>query len=177
MKFLTPFIFLLAAVGVFYWVINPIYKDIQTLRLEKDQYVAALDRADKAATKRDQLLNTFNSISDNDLRRLQKFLPDNIDNIKLLIELSALGDKYDQTLKNIRISDSATGSRDNAVDPNAYSAVEITFGITLTYENYLKFLTDVQKNLRLTDITAVDFSSQEGNAYNYTITLKTYVMK
>ncbi len=178
MKFLTPFFFLLAAGGIFYWVINPIYKEVGVLKDEQSQYVAALERADRAGKKRDNLVNTYNSFSDNDLRRLQKLLPDSVDNIKLLVDLSALAGKYGASMQDIKIADNtAGGSRDNTTDIKPYGTLEITFTSTLTYSNYLRFLSDIQQNLRLSDVVSVEFNSQEGNEYTFTITLKTYVMK
>jgi hypothetical protein len=181
MKFLTPFLFLIAAGGIFYWVINPLYKDIGVLREDKTKYIAALDRADSAIAKKNSLLAKYNSISEDDKLRLQKLLPESADNIRLLIDLSAIAGKYHTITKGIRIADSNTGTRDNAVDNKTYSALDVSFDIDLTYEDFLKFLTDLQQNLRLSDVSSVTFSSKDnakdGNKYTYSITIKTYVMK
>ncbi len=178
MKFLTPLIFLLIALGIFIWVINPVYKDIGVLRSDGNQYQMALARAEEAVSKRNELVTRYNNFSDADLQRLQKLLPDNVDNIRLVVDLNSIAAKYGTGIKNIKITEnSPAGSRDAAADIKPYGSLSMTFGVSLSYDNFLRFLTDLQQNLRLTDVTAVDFTAASAGIYDYSITLKTYVMR
>lgn len=182
MKFLTPIMFLALAAAIFFWIVNPIYKDIKVLGAEKTNYDAAITRATQAGQKRDSLVNKHNTFTDADLERLNKLLPVTSDNIRLIVDLNAIASKYTSEIGGIAVNEEAVTT--SVVDPSltpdqvsAYKPIFVTFSATMTYDNFLRFLTDIQKNLRLTDVVNVKFTADSSGSYDFSITLKTYVMR
>ena len=184
MKFLTPLLLIGISVALFLMFINPTYQTIGVLREEGSQYTAALDRAKQAGVKRDQLVSKYNSFSSEDLKRLLKVLPDRVDNIKLVVDVNNLAAKYGTSIRDIKVGDNTQTSKPNAIIAEAaskpYGTLSVGFGVTMSYENFLRFLNDIEQSLRLTDVSAIEFdtiaSGTSGN-YNYIVTVKTYWLK
>ncbi len=178
MKFLTPLLFISAAGALFYWFIHPTYTDIGVLRDKSVQLEAAIVRAKNAVEKRDDLVIKLNSFGVEDRERLEKLLPNNVDNIRLIVDINSIAAKYGAGIKDIKISENnPSGSLDQSSDIKPYGSLTLSFATSMSYDNFLRYITDLQQNLRLSDITGVDFKSDNSGTYDYVITLKTYVMR
>jgi Tfp pilus assembly protein PilO len=83
--------------------------------------------------------------------------------------------KADQQVK----SDSAS----TQVAQKPYGEFTLSFTTTGQYKNFLSFISDLEQNLRLVDISAVEFKLSEGaergvgDSLSYKVTLKTYWLK
>ncbi|MDQ3076955.1 MAG: hypothetical protein M3Q63_02820 [bacterium] len=178
MKFLTPLLFIALAGGAFYWFINPIYKDIGILRDKTEKLDAAIIRARNAVAKKDDLIVKLNSFGVEDRSRLEKLIPNNVDNIRLIVDLNSIAAKYGAGIKNIKVSENnSSGSLDQSSDIKPYGSLTLSFATRMSYDNFIRYIIDLQQNLRLSDITGVDFKSDNSGLYDYVITLKTYVMR
>jgi hypothetical protein len=58
-------------------------------------------------------------------------------------------------------------------------SVNVTFTTTMPYNNFLDFLADVQRSLKLTDVASADFQTGDVSTglYTYSVTLKSYWLK
>lgn len=184
MKFLTPLMFLALAAAIAYWFMYPTYQEVAVLGKDKAEYQAAIERATKAGERRDELVIKHNTLTDSDveLLKLEKMLPDTSDNIKLVVDINGIATKYGSTIENISYAEtkaaaSVSNGDQSSVPTTAYKPITLTFKTKMTYTNFLRFLTDVQQNLRLSDVSAVEFTSDSTGLYDFTITLKTYVMR
>ena len=192
MRYIVPIILFLLAVASFVMYTNPAYQEVKTLRTTSTQYDTALTNSRKLQEERDALGTKYRSISPDDLARLSKLLPDNADNIRLVIDIQNMAQSYGMSLAAIKF-DSAqttkaptTGNQlaagtpsDVSLTSKDYGVFSITFSTTATYENFLKFLKDVESSLRLTDVQSIDFSSSDvsKSTYVYTVKLNTYWLK
>jgi hypothetical protein len=182
MKALTPVIFLAISIGIFFWYINPTYSAIGAARASLTQYQAALTEAQQGSAKRDELVNRYNSFSADQLDRLQKFLPDSVNNIDLLVDLNNLAEKYNSSTQDISISSNndtnGSSAGANAAAPAAnqvYGTLTVSFTVSMTYANFLSYMEDMEQNLRLTDISVVNFKpSDSSQVYDYNVTINTY---
>ena len=155
--------------------------------------------------ERDKLTAKYNSINPEDLIKLQKLLPENIDNIRLILEIEQVASPYGMTLKDVKYdtpmkkvttdpskSLPAGDIQGGAVDPalqKDYGIWNLEFSTMGTYNNFLHFSRDLQSNLRIVDIVAVQFSSTDtrvaplvgklssDEVYKYSFKIKTYLLK
>ena len=199
MRFITPIILVGIAVTLFFMFTNPIYSDISALKGEITSYNEALDNSKALENERDKLTAKFNSISKDDLMRLEKLLPENVDNIRLILEIEQIALPYGMVLKDVKynvidksnINDGGTvvqGGGINKETPKDYGIFDLEFSTTGTYTNFINFTKDLESNLRIVDISSVSFSSGSAptgvgvkttspEVYTYNFKIKTYWLK
>ncbi len=61
MKFLTPLIIIVCALGIFFWFVNPAFSNIQQLQAEAAETQANLTTAQAAVAKSNDLVSRYNS--------------------------------------------------------------------------------------------------------------------
>lgn len=175
----------MASIGVFVTVVNPRYQGVKKMRTEVASYGARLDTAQKLKLSREELIARYNSIPKADLDNLKILLPESVDNIRLIIQLDSLATKNGlSSLRNVQYDTSKTETKDapSAVQ-KPYGEFTMSFETTGQYKNFLSFISDLEQNLRLVDVSTVTFN-QAGAAdrglsdsIKYSVTLKTYWLK
>jgi Tfp pilus assembly protein PilO len=187
MNFITPIILILISFGVFFGYVDKNYRgenlggekrSVKSLMAEESEYKSALDNTVNLRSKREQLIDKRSQITPADLERLEKLLPDNIDNIKLVIDMNNIAADHGLTLKSIKLdTEVKSDSSKLGKDENKYGIVGLTFSVSASYENFLNFLTNLEKSLRLVDITDLSVSGSDSGVYDFTVGLKTYWLK
>lgn len=185
---LFPFILVILAVGLFVFYTDDAYQRTKGLNTELAQYNNALDQSEQVLELRDQLLERRNALPQDAVSRLQLLLPDNIDNIRLIIDINDIASRYHMIVESISLgshetsnspSNSVQGDSGGVVGPGSLAVGSVTLGFTVdaSYENFLAFLHDLERSLRLVDITNITFTSGGKNADSYSMTITTYWLK
>lgn len=165
---------------------KPLYTDLQKSREELAAYETSLASAKKLRIAKDDLTNRYNSVSAEDRERLRKLMPDNVDNIRLIIDIQKIASKYGMLPKDIKFDAKGkeapapgTPGQFNQAGGKEYGTFEMDFSVNGTYANFLAFSRDLEKSLRLVDIVSVGFSSTEqpGSVYKYSYKIRTYWLK
>ncbi|OGG47952.1 hypothetical protein A3D66_01370 [Candidatus Kaiserbacteria bacterium RIFCSPHIGHO2_02_FULL_50_9] len=177
MKLVFPIVAIVVALGVFFSFVDPRYQGIKELRAQEKQFDEALTRSKDLRSIRDEKLKVYNSFPPEDIDRLQKLLPDHIDNIRLVMDLDTAASKYGMRLTNVSVGKPDEGPAEGSGQVKPYGSISVTFSVTTTYESFLRFLTDLETSLRLVDVVSLSFSRPRGDVYEYTITLRTYWLK
>ncbi|MBX4197813.1 hypothetical protein KW782_00565 [Candidatus Parcubacteria bacterium] len=173
MKLLTPLFLIVFAGAILYFFTYPWYQEIQVLRAEIVENQDSLDRAERAKTSLAQKRTLYDTFSDEDKAKLETFLPDKVDDVRWIVDLTSITRRNNATLSDIRVSEDSRGSTESPV-----GVVTATYKVSLPYASFLKYLADLQKSLKFTDISSVDFaSSVTGTTYDYIVNLKTYWLK
>ncbi len=128
-----------------------------------------------------QLLETYNSYPPTTLDRLNKLLPDNVDNVRLIIDINNIARRYGMTIRDIQFSTDqnneqvANNTSRPAPAPLERGTVAMGFSTTGSYLNFQAFLADLARSLRLIDVIGVDFAATDINdVYQYNVELQTY---
>ena len=138
------------------------------------------------------MTSQYNSISKEDIAKLEKLLPDNIDNIRLILEIEKIASPYGMALRDVKYN--TTGGESNTGRGGAtlsqvaeagadFRVLEMDFSVSGTYSDFINFTKDLENNLRIIDISSVSFSSDTdtkagANAvYKYSFKIKTYWLK
>ena len=191
MKFIVPTILLVLSIASFVVFTNPAYQQVKVLKAQAAQYDTALANSRKLQEERDTLNAKYRNFTPDELDRLTKLLPDNTDNIRLIIDIQQMAQSYGMTLATIKFDagqDAATAGTSPLTSASAadvssasqdYGAFDLTFSTTATYENFINFIKDVESSLRLTDIESVDFSAGDPvkGTTIFTVQLRTYWLK
>lgn len=192
MNFILPIILIASSFAVFFGYVDPNYKggvnqggpdysksDIVYLKSELAKYEDILNSSTKIVSQRDILVAKKNTITETDKERLEKLLPSNIDNIRLIIEISKIAEGRNLIAKNISVGDmmkTASDTIGGGAD-SPYGTLSLKFTVNSSYNNFLNFLQDLESNLRLLDITDISFNSTEFGFYDFSVTLNTYWLK
>ncbi len=194
MKFILPVILIGVAIAGFFMIINPLYSNVSLERAEIASYNEALDNSKALEAERDKLTQKYNSFDPDNLSRLQKLLPDNIDNIRLILEIGKIASPYGMVLKDVKYDTSGdgkvpqtAGTMQKAANPapKNYNVWNLEFSTQGTYNNFVNLVKDLENNLRIVDVSSIQFSSNVGvginpllpQAYKYDFKIKTYWLK
>lgn len=159
------------------------YQDsVKPLLAEVAQYDEALTNEALFRQAREQLSEKENSFPVDGRERLAKLLPDTVDSVRLIIDIDNLALKYGLRLKNVKVNTGGASQTQDltnmlGADQGKYSAMSLSFSVTAPYENFVAFVKQLERSLRLMDITSIAFNSSEANLYDYNVTIKTYWLK
>jgi Tfp pilus assembly protein PilO len=186
---ITALILIVLAIGVYFTYTSGQIAVINSIQAENNQYLSAITNAKKLIDLRDSVLKQYNAISDADKSRLDKIVPNNIDNIRLMIDISGIASRHGITASGITTSAdtnaSNSGSTQSASVPanpaasynSGLSTVTVSFSVTTTYNNFIAFLQDIERSLRILDVTSITLSPSTNGTYTYGVTLDTYWLK
>lgn len=199
---LLPFLFVLAAIGLYFGYVQEAWDNIQKLRAEDERFSEALDQVQELAELRDRLFSRYNSFPAGDLERLEALLPDDIDAVRFVYDLDALGRKHNVAIQevdvkredefdvlgkqrelfpdSVRTEELSAGA--GAVSDVPYSSVVVTFSATGAHEDFVQFLADIEASLRLLHIAAVSVDEPVGTQAQspsniYTVSVRTFWLK
>lgn len=200
-RFAAPVILIGLAITGFFVFTIPFYGEITLSKAEVASYNEALDNSKTLEAKRDELTAKFDTFKKPDLDRLQKLLPDSVDNIRLILEIEKIATPYGMVLKDVKydtISQNTTapvagaiqGGVSNTASVQNYGIWNLEFSTQGTYSNFLNFIKDLESNLRIVDISSIQFSSDtsggpsslslsttSSDSYKYGFKIKTYWLK
>jgi len=174
---LGPIILLILAIGLFFWFTKPQLAEIGELNIRVTELNDALSNAKALQDTRARLREEYNMFSPLDKEKLNKLLPDSIDNVKLIIDVDAIAAQYGMTLRNTTLE--SEGKSDGALGPDtlSYGAMKLSFRVSGPYAAIQRFLEDISNSLRLTDTVSLSFRSADKDMYEYDVTIKTYWLR
>ena len=174
-KFFTPIILIVITVILYFTWISPTYGEVGQLKDKQAQLADALDKAQQVQTLIANLQASFSSVPQDQIARLTKMVPNDVDNIRLLIEINNIAQREGMTIDSLNIPPKPTAAP-GTVGGSSGSYGTFTFGFTAhgTYDQFIAFLGQLAANLRLSDIATLSFSATDKGNYDYAITLNTY---
>ncbi|MEK7613636.1 MAG: type 4a pilus biogenesis protein PilO [Patescibacteria group bacterium] len=179
MRGLIPVLFVVIAGGIFFGFIDPAYDRIRELRAEESQFDQALTRSKELQQVRDELLSRYNTFSQGELDRLQKLLPDNVDNVRLILDFDSLASRYGMRVRNVALetNESRAARGQVGAEESRFDSLILSFSVTGNYDTFRAFLADLEQSLRLVDVNSISFSATPSGIYDYAVSIKTYWLK
>ena len=186
-----PGFLIIVSVGMFIFFTNPTYKEVNALSLEVDSFNEALNNSKELQERRNELADKYSSFLPSDITKLEKMLPNNVDNIRLIIEIQNIASQHSLSLKNVEYNTiskeqettegTSSKNRANIEKEEDYSPFMLSFSVSGSYNSFLDFLKDLDRNLRIVDITSISFSSGSSNTtdaiYDFNFEIRTYWLK
>jgi len=172
-KGIASIIFLAAAIATFFGLTKPLYNEIKDLKAQKSSFEEALSNSKQIQETRDILLSQYNKVPQESIDRLNKILPTNAGSMKFILEMESIVQKNGMTLKSIDIKEKEerkTSEKVNFGDENkSWETAPFSLRLSGSYKSFYSFLKDIEKNLRLTDITTLSFSAGEADFYEFNV--------
>lgn len=180
MKSPTNLILILLAVALFYTFTSPTYQDVKALRVSAGEYRNVIENISRIAERRDALLVTYQEIPRFEIDRLIKILPDNIDAVRLALDLDTIAARYGVTIKDVQVETKPDPNSTLAVLPDyaqAYEKATVTLSFVSNYRNFTRILYDLETSLRIMDVKSVAFKNEDSGLYEHEIKVVTYWLK
>ncbi len=186
----------LSIAGLFIYI-KPLYDNVKTLQQDiKDQNLT-LSQSKELQEKSDSLITSFGKINKQNMDRLDKFLPDTVNNIQLILQLQSIAEENGVSIKNVdfavptveekEVSAEAAGAQtEGAVEQLPYGIFDLEFKTQARYGEFVYFLEAVEKNLRLIDVRSISFTipprtrtsvNFDPDIFEYTVKIQTYWLK
>lgn len=193
---ITAIILLVLAIGTYMTFTSAKLAEVRAVQTVNSQYLSAIDSADKLIKVRDSVLQDYNNLTQEERTRLDKMLPNTVDNIRLIIDLNSVALKRGFPLHNIRAVASGNGKGSSAAatmpqalanDPSGIPStiptptldtVTVSFSVTAPYQQFIDLLKDLEANLRIMDVTHLSVSAgTTAGTYDFGVEIKTYWLR
>lgn len=171
---------IVGAGALFFLYTKPAYDNLGVAQAHINDYDQALVKAKELQTLKQTLLSRYNTFNPTDLDRLQKLLPDHIDNVRLVLDLDTLASRHGLALQNVVVSapETTISSNVQTIGGKAYDSVTLRFATAGTYENFVAFMTDLETSLRIVDVVSLKMQGDQATTgvptYRFDIQLRTY---
>jgi hypothetical protein len=187
MKNITSLILIILAIGLFFTYTDGEIKGMKTIQVSNAAYLTAIQNSQQLIAERDKVLAIYNTLTTQEKANLDKILPDNIDNVRLMIDMNNIASRHGIVLQGLSTSadgsGGASGSNSRAssavnsgTNPSSdtVNPVSISFGFSSSYANFLSFMKDVESSMRILDISSMSVTANPTGTYNYSMQLQTY---
>lgn len=203
MKSIISLILIAVSIAFFVFFTTPKWTELNVNKTEVDKLKVAEDNAKDLKLKIESLLKIKASITEENMDKIKRMVPDSIENVKLIINFDSMlqdlikskgtADIYKKanaessdnfSIENPNISKSSTPT-ESVSDTSQLGVADFTFTVSLTYKDFLDFLKRIETSSRIFDIESISFSSPDSKdiknpdeiVYNFNISLKTYWLK
>lgn len=195
----TATILIVLAIGIYVTFTRAKLAEVKAVRQVNDQYLAAIDNADKLVEVRKKVLDSYNAISDEDRERLDKMIPNTVDNIRLIIDLNGIANDRGLSLRNVKAVAASTvkqssssggvtsqpaiagggaaAPRSTTIPTPTLDTVAVSFSVTASYQQFIDLLRDLEGNLRIMDVSRLTVSAGQNGLYDFGVDLKTYWLR
>ena len=178
MKLLFPLIALIAAIAIFFSFTNSHYQNMRILQAQQAEFNEALQKSQDLIALRDKLQEARKALPQSELDRLATFLPDHIDNIRLILDISNIASRYGMQLNRVQLGQPDAGAEKSAAAAaGPFHFIDLTFSVTGSYQTFIQFIADLESSLRLVDVVKVSFRSSKNSLSEHTLTVRTYWLK
>ncbi|MBK5215275.1 MAG: hypothetical protein JJE53_00480 [Candidatus Pacebacteria bacterium] len=196
MRLIFSISFIIISIALFFVFTDPMYGDIRRLNTEVNTYNTALSNSTELQKTRDDLIEIYKNVKNEDKANLEHFLPTTIGNIQLILEIEKIASLHGMPIKDIKFEtkslEEGIVNKDNVVvaekDPKdylPYGVFPMEFVIEGRYDDFVDFLKDLELNLRLVDVKSISFlvpsagagETTNPNIYSYTLKIEIYWLK
>jgi len=155
------------------------------LKEENKKFEKALEIAREVEEKLAGLERDLNQLSDEDRHALAQMIPTSFDQLRTLNDIEGIAALHGVKVASVKVTEKDANKNNNSNDgknENSYESETIDLSVESDYAPFVDFLLDLEKNLQLFDITAIELAGSEGEdddgsdsgKYTFDITLQTY---
>lgn len=177
-----PALALMISVGIFFAYVKPVWSGpIADTKIAIKDDEQALAAADEYKEKENELASARNAIDQDNLARLSVFLPDSVDNVRLILDINALAARSGLSLANIDVTRNDSGGTGNDALPaaraNPVGSADLSLSAIGTYSALHAFLAGIEKSARLLDVRDIVVNGSNTGVYNYQVTIRLYWLR
>lgn len=172
--------FIVLSISIGYAFTYPAAQELNALMGQKQKYEDTLEAVKNIEAKKNELLTKFNNIPAEDKKNIDTILPNSYNFVRLVSQIDNVAAKYGISIDKITSVDkssSISGSVSEAQPSKPYNSAIVGFTFTSSYENFNRFIGDLEKSLRILDIRTMRLKSEKDGLYEFTVEFETYWLK
>ncbi len=148
-------------------LLTPGENNIKSLIEKKEKYVLANESIETLITEAKSIQGKYDAFDQATKDKIMIMIPESIDNIKLLSELTRIANENGITLDSLSVKEKGGGEY----------AVNLT--MMATYSQFKEFITYYENSMRLLALQSVNFSpsKNETDEYKFSVEFLTYYLK
>lgn len=178
MRNIIAIILIASSIGIFFGYIKPTYSSLDVVKDEIVIYNDTLEQADIITQKLAQDQEEIRGLDSASFEKLNKLLPESVDNVRLIIDISNIAANSGLSIRNINLETSEAPEGNVASRGALYDSIDFSFNVSTTYSGFLNFLSSLERSLRLVDIVSISFTPPSaGSVYDFNVTVRTYWLK
>ncbi len=172
-KIILSVVFVGVAIASFVFYVKPTYAQLNANKALIKNYDAALSKARQVQEKINELVVKRNEMSNDDLNRLSKMVPTNVDNIQLILDIEGITKQYDMKMQKVNISQNTPNVKQGNNQPrinvgtqqdDKVKSLNLSFEVVSTYDEFIRFIVDLEHSLRIVDIVSLSVGSKKASA-------------
>lgn len=180
-----PFIIIALCGTMYFLYISPTLADIDERRGKLAEYRNALEQTKELKIQRDNAITASNNIGEADLARLSRIIPEKFDGVLFVNDINAIATRNGVKMSDFSTNETETASRDVSAEGEAekpYKTVTVSFKLTGQYDQFIKFMKELESSLQLIDVSVLSIDSGRvqkatDNNLDYALEIKTYSLK
>lgn len=183
---ILPILAIMIAVGIFFTYVRPTWLgSIAETREIIAQNDAALNAAMEYKNKENELASAYTAIDSGNLARLSLFLPDSVDNVRLILDINSLMARSGISLADIEVTASSLNNEVNVSAPGAMAApranpvgyIDLSLSAVGTYDSFLSLLDGIERSARFLEVLDISVDGSDTGVYKYNMTIRTYWLR
>ncbi len=199
-KIILSFIFLGIAGFLIFGFVKPTFDEAEMIKSSTTQYDKALSKAKEIQELKRSLLSRYNLFAGSNLGKLQKLLPDHVDNVRLVLDIDGIASARGIRISSVNaqkdidkktdVQTGTVGFGSASLEAQPYQTLILEFTAIATYADFKLFLQDLEHSLRIVDLVSLDVSPAQRatiinqsdeqslpNIYKFKVGIKTYWLK
>lgn len=189
---ITAIILVAIAIGIYFTYTQGQIDHDNTIVAVNGQYQNAINNARSLEAIRDSVQEDFKQISPDDQAKLDKILPSSVNNIHLIVDVSKMANSNGFALRNIKadvVQNTAQSNAANTISPvpgmsgssliptTSLANVKLSFDTTAPYYKFESFMQQLEKSLRIMDVTKLTLKATDTGVYDFSVEINTYWLK
>ena len=163
---------------VFFSWTKPGFNEVRHLQKTAISFNEILGNSKQLQVTRDKMLSEYNSITPDDLKKLNKIIPSKMEAIKLIIEIESIAKNHGLLLKSIDVKEDKKDKKASfGPRKKDFGKVSMIMSVAGRYGSFVSFLEDLERNSSLIDVNKISFNSSDTDSYEFNIEAATYWKK
>lgn len=181
-----PFIIIITCVGLYFVYISPSIADINSKKARYEEYQNVLNKVQEITTKKDELSSAYNNISEINLDRLNKIIPEKFNDALFANDINSMASASGVVLNSVLITPTQTDTRivdQTEVSDEPYKRISGQLEVSGRFDQILNFIKGLESSLQLIDVVNINVlpGGSEGSSRDmiltYSIEFVTYSLK
>lgn len=149
------------SITIIFTYIQPTFADIRLVQDELFEYTDAVEKAGEFNQRLNELASVASSISEQDMARLNRLLPENVDSAQVMRDLEVLVERSELTLASLEADEEFAPSLPEDFQANeqqlTLSYQDFMLAVEGSYEDIKRLFNDIEGNDYLLEIIKLEF--------------------
>jgi Tfp pilus assembly protein PilO len=180
-KVIAPFLLLVASIGLIFSYVQPAWETLNTFQELELRLENAVRQTEQMLSTLTTLQNKYESFPPEEVRRLNQLLPDDVDAVRLIIDIDTIAEEHGLTIDNFAVP--YINTKELTTEENVVESAVMSISAKGSYASFKDFLFDIESSLTLLDVVNLNVHSgvpdyiTGGIVPSYKIDLQTYWFK